>query len=379
VGIVLAALEPRDGHEGNTCLLGELCLAHPPLFPPKRKAFYGRTKAEALAKRNKALADYHAGLLVFNTENPSVREYLERWLNDSVKHRVKVTTFESYSTEIHRHVVPTLGRLKLNKLTAMHLQNLYSTKQNDGLSPRTVDYLHGLIKQALKQAHRWGLVAQNVAEAVDPPRQQRKEMKCLSHEQARRLLKSVRGDRLEALYVLAVTAGLRQGELLGLKWEDVDFEAKTLSVRRTLSAAKEGPIFTTPKSAKSRRRLTLTESAVEALKGHRERQSEEKVMVGGTWRDQDLVFCSVVGTPMSRHNLHNRSFKPLLKRAGLPNIRFHDLRHTCATLLLKKGTHPKIVQELLGHATVFITLDTYSHVLPGMDGEAAAGMEDLLS
>jgi integrase len=204
-------------------------------------------------------------------------------------------------------------------------------------------------------------------------------MKCLSHEQARLLLDTARGDRFEALYVLAVTTGLRQGELLGLKWEDMDLEAKSLSVRRTLSAAKEGPIFTTPKSPKSRRKVTLTEGAVEVLKRHRQRQLEESKMVGAKWQDNGLVFCSVVGTPMSRHNLHNRSFKPLLERAGLPDIRFHDLRHTCATLLFKKGKHPKVVQELLGHATVSITLDTYSHVLPGMDGEAAAGMEDLFS
>ena len=160
---------------------------------------------------------------------------------------------------------------------------------------------------------------------------------------------------------------------------NVDLGANTLSVRRTLSAAKEGPTFTTPKSPKSRRKVTLTEGAVEILRRHRQRQLEERTMVGTKWRDHELVFPTGVGTPMSRHNLHNRSFKPLLKRAGLPNIRFHDLRHTCATLLLKKGTHPKIVQELLGHATVSITLDTYSHVLPGMDGEAAAGMEDLFS
>jgi integrase len=165
----------------------------------------------------------------------------------------------------------------------------------------------------------------------------------------------------------------------GLKWIDLDFEAKTLSVRRNLSAAKGGPTFTAPKSAKSRRRVTLTQGAVEVLGRHHHKQLQEKAIVGAEWQDQDLVFCSVVGTPMSRHNLHNRSFKPLLERAGLPQIRFHDLRHTCATLLLKKGTHPKIVQELLGHATISITLDTYSHVLPGMDGEAAAGMEDLFS
>jgi integrase len=258
---------------------------HTPEGRPWRKPFYGRTSAEATAKKNKALADYYNGLMIFNTENPSVGEYLERWLNDSKRANVKDTTFESYRAVIRRHVVPTLGRVKLKNLNPAHLQGLYRAKLDEGLSPRTVDYLHDLIKQALKQARRWDLVARNVAEAVDPPRQHRKEMKCLSHEQARVLLDTARGDRFEALYVLAVTTGLRQGELLGLKWEDVDLEAKTLSVRRTLSAAKEGSTFTTPKSPKSRRNVTLAGGAVEALRRHRQRQLEEGTMVGTRWHD----------------------------------------------------------------------------------------------
>jgi len=175
---------------------------------------------------------------------------------------------------------------------------------------------------------------------------------------------------------VAIHCGLRQGELLALQWEDVDLEAGTLQVRRSLSGSNDGhPVFTTPKTAKSRRQIRLTAGATEALKRHRKRQLEERLRVAGLWRDHRLVFTTEMGTPLDRHNLCQRSFKPLLKKVGLPGIRFHNLRHTCATLLLTREIHPKIVQELLGHSTIAITLDTYSHVLPGM-GDAAAGAMD---
>ena len=175
---------------------------------------------------------------------------------------------------------------------------------------------------------------------------------------------------------MAIHCGLRQGELLALQWEDVDLEAGTLQVRRSLSGSNDGhPVFTTPKTAKSRRQIRLTAGATEALKRHRKRQLEERLRVAGLWRDHRLVFTTEMGTPLDRHNLCQRSFKPLLKKVGLPGIRFHNLRHTCATLLLTREIHPKIVQELLGHSTIAITLDTYSHVLPGM-GDAAAGAMD---
>jgi integrase len=177
-----------------------------------------------------------------------------------------------------------------------------------------------------------------------------------------------------SVYIVAVHCGLRQGELLGLKWEDVDLEVGTLQIRRTLSNGE----FTTPKTAKSRRSVNITPTAVEALERHSERQAGEMIKADTLHQDQNLVFASQVGTPLSRRNL-TRSFKALLRRAGLPHsVRFHDLRHTCATLLLGSGFNAKFVQELLGHATIAITLDTYSHVIPGMANHTAA-MEDALS
>ena len=189
------------------------------------------------------------------------------------------------------------------------------------------------------------------------------------------------GDRFEALYVLAVHTGLRQGELMGLCWEDVDLEARTLSVKRTLSGAKGGqPVFGTPKTAKSRRTVGLTGKAVEALERHRVAQEEERSRLGPLWHNTGLVFRSTTSTPLNRHNVMNRSFKPLLEKSGLPqSTRFHDLRHTAASLLFSQGTHPKLVQEALGHSTIAVTLDVYSHMIPGMGDKVVKAMENALS
>ncbi len=202
----------------------------------------------------------------------------------------------------------------------------------------------------------------------------------MSQEQARILLAAARGDRLEALYVLAVSAGLRQGELLGLRWRDVDMERGTLSVRRQLTRSKEdGLRFTEPKSKKSRRSIRLAGRATEALRRHRSAQNKERLRLGTLWKDQDLVFANRTGAPLDVGNLTNYSFRPLLERAELPRIRFHDLRHTCATLLLSRNVNPKIVQEMLGHANISETMDTYSHVLPSMQETAVSAMEEALS
>lgn len=208
------------------------------------------------------------------------------------------------------------------------------------------------------------------------------EIKPLSAEGTRLFLRTAHEaeDRLEALYAVAIHCGLRQGELLALRWDDVDLEAGALHVRRSLSGSRGGrPVFTTPKTAKGRRQVRLTAGAAEALRHHRKRQLEDRERVARMWQDHGLVFATEIGTPLNRHNLCRRSFKPLLKKAGLLEIRFHDLRHTCATLLLTKDVHPKIVQELLGHATIAVTLDTYSHVMPGMGDAAAGAMDEALS
>jgi integrase len=344
----------------------------------KRKTVYGKTREEAHEKLVEALSNRNKGL-VFDAGNIKVSEYLERWLADSVRDTVRPTTFERYEQLVRLHICPVLYKLKLKDLTPAHVRGLYREKLDAGLSPRTVQYVHVTLHKALKQAVMDGLIPRNATEAVKPPQVRREEMRPLAPEQVKVLLQATRDERLEALYVLAVTTGLRQGELLGLKWEDVDLEAGTLQVRRTLATAKGGPQLTAPKTKGSRRTVRLTQSAVNALRSHLERQLGEIDKAGSLWRENGLIFASETGDPLDRRYVTTHRFKPLLKRARLPQIRFHDLRHTCATLLLGRNVNPKIVSELLGHASIAITLDTYSHVLPNMQSEAAKAMEDALS
>jgi integrase len=310
-----------------------------------------------------------------------VGEYLDRWLSDSVSDTVKATTFERYEQITRLHLKPALGRVKLKALTPAHVHGLYREKLEAGSSARTVRYVHTTLHKALKQAVMDGLIPWNATEAVKPPQSTREEMHPLTPEQAKVLLQVAHeaGDCLEALYVLAIHTGLRQGELLGLKWDDVDLDDGSLQVRRTLTITMSGAIFTSPKTSGSRRSVKLTSKATEAINSHLKRQLAEIDRVGSLWSENGLIFASETGEPINRHNLTRRSFKPLLKRAGLPEIRFHDLRHTCATLLLTRNVNPKIVSEKLGHSTIAITLDTYSHVLPNMRDQAAAAMEEALS
>jgi integrase len=342
---------------------------------PKRRTIYGKkgeSREDLAAKLTKAMADRDGGI-TYDAGKLTVEEHLRRWLSDSVRDTVRRRTYERYESIVRVHLIPAIGRIKLKTLTPAHVRALYRAKLDAGLAPRSVLHIHRTLSKALKQATDDGLIPRNAAGLVKPPRPRREEIQPLDSEQVRALFETARGDRLEALYVVAVTTGMRRGELQGLKWEDLDLEAGTLQVRRTLSEPKGGWIFEAPKSGKGRS-IRLTRRAMSALREHRKRQLEERMGKAGLWSDHGLVFPSAIGTPISGGNL-NRSFKVLLKRADLPAVRFHDLRHTCATLLLRQGVNPKFVQELLGHADISLTLNVYSHVLPDM-GDAAAGAMD---
>jgi integrase len=345
---------------------------------PKRRTVYGRTRQEVAAKLAKALSDRTEGI-VYDDENMTVGEYLDRWLKSVVRGSVRQSTYDRDASLVNNHLRPALGGIKLKKLSAAHVQGFYRDRLDAGLSPSTVHKMHAILHKALSQALKWHMVPRNVTEAVSPPRPAPKEMRPLSLEETRRLLRESCGDRLEALYVLAVTTGMRQGELLALRWQDVDLKNAILSVRHTLTRSGGRVVIGEPKTKKSRRSISLTPRAVEALEAHLERQLREIGILGDRYEDQGLLFTTGTGSPINPSNLRQRSFAQLLKKAGLPHIRFHDLRHTCATLLLAQGTHPKYVQELLGHATIAITLDTYSHVIPGMGDQTARAMQDALS
>src|SRR5215208_1342481 len=320
----------------------------------KRYYVSAKTKTETEQKLRQAMTDADRGL-TFDAGGLALADYLDRWLNDSVRDTVRETTFERYEQIVRMHIKPALGGVKLKALTPTHVRGLYKEKLQSR-SPRTVQYVHVTLHKALKQAVSDGLIPRNVTDAVKPPQIRQEEIRPLMPEQVNALLSAARGDRLAALYVLAIHTGLRQGELLGLKWEDVDLEEGTLQVRRTLTTAKGGPVLSTPKTKGSRRTVKLTQSAIEALRSHLQRQLGEIDRAGSLWEEN--------GQPLDRRGTVKYQFKKLLKYAGLPDIRFHDLRHTCATLLLGRNVNPKIVSEMLGHASIAITLDTYSHLLP---------------
>ncbi|WP_240432594.1 site-specific integrase [Rubrobacter indicoceani] len=345
---------------------------------------YGKRYKDVEKKLVEARGDAARGI-VYNDENLTVGAYLDRWLSGAVRGSVRESTYFRDECLVRTHVKPALSRVKLSNLNAMHIQGLYADllrlkPDGAGLSGSTVQKIHHVLHKALSQAVRWDLIPRNPADGVKAPTPSTKEMRPLSGEEARRLLETAAGDRLEALYVLAVHTGMRRGELLGLKWEDVDLDSPTIRIRRTMTRTDNGKTLALgePKTKQSRRTVRLTPRAVEALRRHRVRQAEEKLAAGGVYEDHGFVFAGEIGNLINPSNLRQRSFIPLLERAGLPQITFHDLRHTCASLLFSKNVHPKLVQELLGHARVAITLDTYSHMLPGMGGEAADAITEAL-
>ena len=312
--------------------------------------------------------------------NTTVGEYLGWWMENVVRNDVSHRTFHNYHSQVRNHIFPALGKKKLRALRLEDVEGLYRSMSASRLSSATVRYVHAVLRRALRQAVVRGLVSRNVAEGASLPRVGQKDAQSFTPEEARRFLQAASGDRLGALYVLAVTCGCRQAELLGLRWEDVDLGTGRLTVRRQVQRWRDGSgMIVGPTKNKKSRTIRLGLVAIEALRAHRERQAGEVARAGGLWGDPGLVFASTIGTVLDPSNVVGRSFKPLLRRAGLPEIRFHDLRHACATVLLSEGVPVKVVQEVLGHSSVSVTMDVYSHVLPDMQEKAAAAMDGLLS
>lgn len=329
----------------------------------KRRYVYGKTRKEAAAKLREAIRDVDSGKV--EDSNKTLEACLSDWL-DTTKNTLRVSTFKRYEQIVRVHLIPGLGGIKLKNLSPTPIQDLYQ-KKIKVLSPRTVQYIHATLRRGLAHAVRLNLLTRNVADLVYPPRLQKKEISPLNIEETNRLFKTIEGHPLEALFVLAVTTGLRRGEILGLHWKDIDLDKGTLQVQRSLSLTKGGPVFNPPKTTKGKRSVGLSRVCVKALIEHKSRQQGNNV----------LLFPNQKGEPRRSSNVLNSTFDRIKKKGNLPDIRFHDLHHTCAALLLGKGVHPKIVQELLGHSTISITLDTYSHVLPNMQEKAVTAMEDI--
>jgi integrase len=311
----------------------------------------------------------------------TVAEYLRQWLADYAKPKVAPRTYERYEEIVRLHLAPELGHLKLAKLRPAQISAFYAkelekgNKQTKGaLSAQTVLHHHRVLKEALRQAVKWQLLYHNPAEAVEPPRPEKREMKTLTAEETKELFKTSEGSALHGPIVLAATTGMRAGEVLGLHWRELDLHEGRLYVTQALQATRsQGLVFRQPKTAKSKRPVKLLPLTVAILKAHGKEQAAERLRAGKEWKDQDLVFPTENGLPWHPSHFHN-AWRKFARDNGI-QVRFHDLRHTHATLLLCEGIHPKVVSERLGHSTVGITLDTYSHVLPDLQDEAVSRLQ----
>jgi integrase len=310
-------------------------------------------------------------------ERQTVAQYLEGWLDQTARHTLRPRTFTRYQQLVRLHALPAIGKTPLARLTPQQLSALYSHRLEAGSSPRTVQFLHAVLHRALKQALRWNLIGRNPADAVQPPSPKRPEIHPLDQEQANALLEAAQGDWLEGLYVLAIMTGMRQGEMCGLHWADIAADWSRLEVRHTLVRHAGQWSLAEPKSGRSRRTIKLAPTLVQALKAHRARQNEQRLALGPAWENKlGLVFTRQDGEPLDSKRLA-RELDRLTKRAELPRIRFHDLRHTAGTSLIAEGIPLVMVKDLLGHSTIAITADIYSHVLPPHQDQIADRMEQL--
>lgn len=309
-----------------------------------------------------------------------LNEYLDKWL-DTQKHKVAERTYQDYKNYLRLHVRPVLGKKKLSTLRPLDIQGMVDKMKEKDLAPRTIQQAHEILKRALNQAVDWEILLKNPSRKTKLPKQVRTEMKSLTPEQARVFLDACEENRFGLMFHLALLSGCRPEEYLALQWTDLDFQKCTITIQRVIVWIrwKKGWYFAEPKTPKSRRTIPLPAYLMQKFSEYRRSQLEYLMKHRDKYTNEhNLVFMSEVGTPVSLRNLERRHFKPLLVSAGLPDIRLYDLRHSCATLLLAAGENPKVVSERLGHSTIVLTLDCYSHVLPTMQQAATDRLEGIL-
>src|SRR5262245_17214599 len=312
----------------------------------------------------------------------TVAEWIDRWL-ETMRPKIRESTWRDYRNGLRR-VKAGLGQVQLQSLRPLDIEELYASllqegrRYGGGLAPKTVRNIHIALRRSLADAQRFGLVSRNAAALVKPPAPTRAELSTWTADELRTFLAAVADDRLMPAYRLFASTGMRRGEVLGLRWSDVDLDKARLTVNRSLTVVDDDLVWSSPKTQRSRRTLSLDPVTVAVLRAHRTRQVEEKLAAGPGWIDGDLVFCNELGEPLHPDRF-TRAFGAAVRRSGLPAIRLHDLRHTWATLALQAGIHPKVVSERLGHATTGITLDIYCHVQPELDAQAATTVAQLFS
>ena len=367
-----------------------------------RKSYYGETRKEVQDQLTTALSDIQKGLPIASAKQ-TLSKHLAWWLSEVVRRKNRPSTYRSYEQLVRLHVEPALGKVALSKLTTQQVRTFLNERQDSGLSSRTVQYLHAVLRKSLNVAVKDQALIRNVAALVDPPRVMAKEVQPLVPDEARRFLKAVEGDRLEALFTVAVSLGLRQGEALALRWQDVNLETGKLRVRYALQWYKPGKAETPagelrkpteihlvePKTKKGRRTIDLPQVTRSALAAHQMRSTEERRLAGSRWTvpmvhcegrlepTDDFVFTTGIGTPLEGRNVTKR-FQTLLKDSKIPRHRFHDLRHTAATLLAVQGVHSKAIQAVLGWDQVAM-VDRYAHFVDEMRKDAATKMDAILN
>ena len=346
---------------------------------PRRhfETVHGR-KGDAQRRLTELLSSLDAGTYV-SPQKLTVADFLATWLADVAKHNLSPRGFERYAGIIRRHIIPDIGAIPLTQLRLDHLQKHYTTLLDKGLNPKTVRYHHAVIHRALQTAVKRGVVRHNVASGAEMPAIRRADMQTWDPDEVARFLDTAKASPYYALFHTAIYTGMRRSELLALRWQDVDLILCQVYVNRGLHHLKDGSyIFTEPKSARSRRTIALSPAAILVLQAHHEKRTMERGMMGKALSPEDLVFSKPEGEPY-RPNTITRAWSTLAKQAGVKVIRFHDARHTHATLLLKAGIHPKVVQERLGHESITMTLDIYSHVAPGLQQAAAERFDEVLN
>lgn len=340
-----------------------------------KKSLYGKTRTEVAGRLAEVIGDQKRGMHILGDERQTVAVFLASWL-ESKQHSLRSPrTWDRYEQVCRIHLAPAIGRVRLAKLSPQHIERLQArmlqavdTAGDPAYSPRTVRHVRTVLHTALEDALRKGLVQRNVCDLVDAPHVPHQEMATWTPEQARTFLATAEGDRLYALFVLALSTAMRQGELFGLRWSDVDVDAAELTVTYAVQRSKLRGlrVDAEPKTATARRTIPLittgTLNVLEVLRAHHTRQLAERLAAGPAWQDHELVFCNTLGAPLDQSHVDRRSYTPLVKRSGLPHIRFHDLRHTAASNLRAAGVPVEVVSLMLGHADIATTLRFYRHV-----------------
>jgi integrase len=330
----------------------------------KRKKFYFEKKADALKKKNEALRELEQGTLATGSQR-KLGEFIESWLEEVHKDNLRVSTYVKYK-KLVKYIVADLGQVWLQKLTPEQVQRFYAKKRQEGLSSKTIHEIHGVLHLALKHAVRWNYVSRNVCDLIDSPRVASRKGTPLTVEQAKKLVESLKGHRLELVVMTALITGMRRGEILALRWADIDMERRVLQVLRTVDYIHPfGYVENEPKTKTGKRLIDLPEFYIAILQQHKVKQDEQRLKAGEKWENRDLVFPDRTGGYMSPSHLDD-DFGKLVKSAELPHVPFHDLRHSAATILISMGVHPKVIQELLGHSDISITLGIYGHLFPTM-------------